>query len=62
MIEGTSIKDVETITIPMEEYKRLLETHTRVEVFKAFVNKEKYNIDRQECGVFLGFEVANGES
>lgn len=54
-------KIIETITISMEEYKKLLETHTRVEIFKTFVNKEKFNIDRKDCGTFLGFEVSNGE-
>ena len=53
-------KIIETITIPMEEYKKLLETHTRVEIFKAFVNREKY-VDKKDCGTFLGFEVSNGE-
>ena len=62
MIEGTSVKDVETITIPMEEYKRLLETHTRVEVFKAFANKDNYSVSKKECGALLGFEVTDGES
>lgn len=49
--------NVETITIPLEEYKRLLETHTRVEVFKAFANKENYSIVKKDCGALLGFEV-----
>lgn len=50
-------KIIETITIPMEEYKRLLEIHTRVEVFKSFANKEKYPISKKDCGAILGFEV-----
>ena len=63
MIEGTSVNAIETITIPMEEYKRLLETHTRVEVFKTFANMESYAVSKNDCGAILGFEVeCNGES
>lgn len=62
MIEGTRVNNVDAITIPTEEYKKLLETYTRVEIFKKFVNKEKYSISREECGTYLGFEVCNGES
>ena len=62
MIEGKNVKDIETITIPMEEYRRLLEIHTRVEVFKTFANKENYSVSKKDCGALLGFEVADGES
>lgn len=48
---------IETITIPLEEYKKLLETHTRVEVFKTFANKENYSVSKKDCGALLGFEV-----
>lgn len=48
---------VETITIPLEEYKKLLETHTKVEVFKSFVNNQDYSIAKKDCGTILGFEV-----
>lgn len=48
---------VETITIPLEEYKKLLETHTKVEVFKSFVNNQDYAIAKKDCGTILGFEV-----
>ena len=50
-------ENIENITIPLEEYKKLLETHTRVEVFKAFVNKESYSISKKVCGALLDFEV-----
>lgn len=53
---------IETITIPLEEYKKMVETHARVEVFKKYVEKEEYSIDREMCGTFFGFEVKNGES
>lgn len=51
----------ETITIPVEEYKKLTETYMRVKIFSEFVNREKYSINRESCGFFLGFEVANAE-
>lgn len=51
----------ETITIPVEEYKKLLEISVRVDVFAAYVNEERYSIDRQSCGKYLGFEVEEKE-
>lgn len=51
----------ETITIPVEEYKKLTETNMRVKIFSEYVNSEKYSINRETCGLFLGFEVANEE-
>lgn len=49
------------ITISLEEYKKLIDTSVRVSVFADFVNREKYSIDRTDCGKFLGFEVENKE-
>ena len=49
------------IAIPVEEYKKLLETSVRVSVFADFVNGSKYSIDREDCGRFLGFEVVEHE-
>lgn len=46
-----------TITITTEEYKKLLEASVRVSVFADYVNQSKYNIDREDCGRYLGFEV-----
>ena len=54
---GENEKYVETIIVPLEEYKKLLETHTRVEVFKNFANKENYSVSKKDCGAILGFEV-----
>lgn len=49
------------ITIPVEEYKKLLETSVRVSVFADFVNGSKYSIEQEDCGRFLGFEVVANE-
>lgn len=50
-----------TITIPVEEYKKLLEASVRISVFIDFVNGSKYSIDCEECGKFFGFEVMKSE-
>lgn len=47
------------ITIPVEEYKKLLETSVRVGIFADYVNSEKYSIGREDCGKYLGFEVVD---
>lgn len=49
------------ITIPLGEYKDLLEAFVRLSVFKDFVNQSKYNIEREDCGRFLGFDVEEKE-
>lgn len=49
------------ITIPVEEYKKLLTASVRVSVFSNYVNQSKYSIDREDCGRFLGFEVVKEE-
>lgn len=49
------------ITIPVEEYKKLLTATIRIDIFSHFVNGSKYSIDREECGRHLGFEVKENE-
>lgn len=49
------------ITIPVEEYKKLLEASVRVSAFADYVNQSKYSVDREDCGQFLGFEVVKNE-
>lgn len=50
-----------TITISVEEYKKLLEASVRISVFADYVNDSRYSIDREDCGKFLGFEVVEHE-
>lgn len=50
----------ETIVIPIEEYKKLLEASVRIEVFKGFVNTEKY-VNKEDCNRILGFKVEDKE-
>lgn len=61
--EDKEDRDMEerNITIPVEEYKKLLEMSVRVSVFADYVNQSKYSIDREDCGRFLGFEVVKEE-
>lgn len=49
------------ITIPVEEYKKLLETSVRVGVFVDYVNQSKYSVGREECRRFLGPEIVKAE-
>ena len=49
------------ITIPVEEYKKLLEMSVRVDLFVDYVNRSKYSIDREECRRFLGDKVNKEE-
>lgn len=49
------------IEIPVEEYKRLLETSVRVSIFEDYVKKSAYSIDRDVCGHYLGFEVKDDD-
>lgn len=45
------------ITISTDEYKNLIKTQARVEVFAEFVNASRFSIGREECAKFLGFEI-----
>lgn len=49
------------ITISIEEYKRLLEASIRIDIFADYVNNQKYSIEREKCGGYLGFNVKNKE-
>ena len=45
------------ITIITKEYKYLVEAMTSIDIFYSYVNSQKYNIGREECAAFLGFEL-----
>lgn len=45
------------ITIPLDEYRRLLLKEAAIDSFSKFVNISEYDISREICGVLLGFEV-----
>lgn len=46
-----------TITITVEEYKKLLEVSIRIDAFSSFANQEKYSINKEDCARFLGIEI-----
>lgn len=46
-----------TITIPVEEYKKLLAASVKIDIFSNFVKGSKYSIDREDCEKFFGFKV-----
>jgi len=50
-------KSMGEITISTKEYKEFVEARTRIDIFSSYVNSQKYNIGREECAAFLGFEL-----
>lgn len=51
-----------TITIPVAEYNSLIEKADKIKTFERYVNKERYSITREMCGIFFDFEVTDNES
>lgn len=52
---------VDVVTISTKEYKKLAEAQIRIDIFADFVNKERYNISKEECARYLGFELEKEE-
>ena len=50
-----------TVTIPMEEYKNLLEIQARANILKDYTTAEDYLISRGMIARILGFELNEGE-
>lgn len=46
-----------SVTIPLEEYKRLASIEAKVQSLIACVNRSKYGVDRALIGSILGFVV-----
>lgn len=49
------------ITIPVEEYKKLLEGSVRIKIFADFVRTTKYSIEREKCGRIFEFNIDDKE-
>lgn len=49
------------ITVPVEEYKKLLKVWASTEAFISFVKASKYGPDKEDCARFLGFELPESE-
>lgn len=45
------------ISIPVSEYKELLQKEASIKAFENFVNRHSYTIEKEECGAFLGFRT-----
>lgn len=50
-----------TVTIPMEEYKNLLEIQARANILKDYTTAEDCLISRGMIARILGFELNEGE-
>lgn len=44
------------VIISVEEYKKLIKTQERCEIFADFLNTKCF-VDREECAMLLGFEL-----
>lgn len=49
------------ITISTKEYRELVESKVRIDVFSDFVNSQQYSISRGECARILGFELEDAK-
>lgn len=45
------------VTIPLTEYKRLISMDAKVQSLIAYINREKFSIERDLIGAMLGFSV-----
>ena len=50
-----------TVTIPMEEYKNLLEIQARANILKDYTAAEDYSVSRGMIARILGFELNERE-
>lgn len=55
-------KSMGEITISTKEYKELIESQVRVQIFSDFVRKSEYRIDREECASYLNFSLGSKEA
>ena len=50
-----------TVTIPTEEYRNLLEIQVRANILKDYTTAESYSVSRGMIARILGFELNEGE-
>lgn len=50
-----------TVAIPMEEYKNLLEIRARANILKDYTTSENYSVSRGMIARILGFELKESE-
>lgn len=49
------------ITIPVEEYRKLLEIQARADILKEYTIPQTYSISRGMIARILGFKLSNAE-
>lgn len=49
------------ITIPVEEYRKLLEIQARADILKEYTIPQTYSISRGMIAKILGFKLPNAE-
>lgn len=50
-----------TVTISVEEYKKLLEIQVRTDILKEYTIPQTYSVSRGMIARILGFELSNVE-
>ena len=50
-----------TVTIPTEEYRNLLEIQVRANILKDYTTAENYSVSRSTIATILGFELNEGK-
>lgn len=50
-----------TVTIPTEEYRNLLEIQVRASILKDYTTAENYSVSRSTIATILGFELNEGK-
>lgn len=50
-----------TVTISVEEYRKLLEIQARADILKEYTIPQTYSVSREMIARILGFELSNVE-
>lgn len=45
------------VSVPLNMFAELIDARGRIEAFAAFVNLQKYSIEKCDCAAILGFEL-----
>lgn len=46
-----------SIVVSVDEYRELISSSIKIELFADFVNNSKRSISREDCGRYLGFDL-----
>lgn len=53
--------NVETVKIPVSEYKKFLKAQTRLEFLKDYTSRSNYSVSREDIAAIIGFELDTEE-